>query len=118
MKLSDIKGERVFDVIADLVEPIANIAEDEKALEFFRPKPLKKGETAEKAFAKRMRVAIPALLKEHRSDVIAILSTIKGQKPAEFVKDMTLASIIGDLFELLTDDVFLGFLPQSDTTEG
>lgn len=118
MKLSDIKGERVIDVIADLVEPIANIAEDEKALEFFRPKPLKKGETAERAFAKRMRVAIPALLKEHRSDVIAILAIIKGEEPEKFAEEMTLTSIVEDLFELLTDEIFLGFLPLLDTTEG
>ena len=26
MRLSDIKGERVFDVIADIIDPIANIA--------------------------------------------------------------------------------------------
>ena len=28
MKLSDIKGERTLDVIADIIDPIANIAED------------------------------------------------------------------------------------------
>ena len=36
MKLSAIHGERVFDVIADIIEPIANIAGDEKASAMFR----------------------------------------------------------------------------------
>ena len=36
MKLSDIQGDRVFDVIADIIDPIANIAEDEKASAMFR----------------------------------------------------------------------------------
>ena len=31
MRLSDIQGERVFDVIADIIDPIANIAEDDAA---------------------------------------------------------------------------------------
>lgn len=33
MKLSDIKGERTLEVIADIINPIANIAEDETASE-------------------------------------------------------------------------------------
>ena len=36
MRLSDIKGERTLDVIAEIIEPIANIAEDEAAAELFR----------------------------------------------------------------------------------
>ena len=33
LKLSEIKGEKAFDVLADLTEPIANIAADKKAAE-------------------------------------------------------------------------------------
>ena len=36
MRLSDIQGERVFDVIADIIDPIANIAEDDAASAMFR----------------------------------------------------------------------------------
>ena len=36
MKLSKIKGERVFDVIADIIDPIANIAEDKVAAALFQ----------------------------------------------------------------------------------
>ena len=37
MKLSDIKGDRVFDVIADLIDPVASIAQDAQAAALFRP---------------------------------------------------------------------------------
>lgn len=30
MKLSDVKGDRVIDVIADVIEPISNIAQDKE----------------------------------------------------------------------------------------
>ena len=36
MKLSDIKGADVFDVIADCIVPITNIAADEKAMALFK----------------------------------------------------------------------------------
>ena len=36
MRLSDIKGDRVFDVIADIIDPIANIASDETASALFK----------------------------------------------------------------------------------
>ena len=36
MRLSDIQGDRVFDVIADIIDPVANIAEDDDAASFFK----------------------------------------------------------------------------------
>ena len=35
MKLSDIKGERTLDVIAELIDPISNIASDKVAADLF-----------------------------------------------------------------------------------
>lgn len=116
MRLSDIKGERVLDVIADLVDPIANIAQDKEALAFFKPEPPKKGQTASEAFAERMKKAVPVLLRTHKDDLVAILSTIKGVDRAEYVEQMTLANVVGDVFELLTDEEFLAFLPSSALT--
>lgn len=54
MKLSDIQGDRVFDVIADIIDPIANIAEDEKASAMFQREKLPEGMTGKhKAAAER-----------------------------------------------------------------
>ena len=36
MRLSDIKDDRVFDVIADIIDPIANIASDLTASFLFK----------------------------------------------------------------------------------
>ena len=63
MKLSDIQGDRVFDVIADIIDPIANIAEDEKASAMFRREKLPEGMTAKQFVTQRVRKALPSLLK-------------------------------------------------------
>ena len=57
MKLSDVKGDRVFDVIADIIDPIANIAEDEKASAMFRREKLPEGMTEKQFVTQRARKA-------------------------------------------------------------
>lgn len=102
MRLSDVKGERTLDVIADLVDPVANIATDEKVLAAIKGG---KGDTAAS-----LKAVVPMLLKTHKEDVLAILAAIKGVTPKKYAADMTLASVLGDCYELLTDSEFLGFL--------
>ena len=55
MKLSELKGERAVEVIADLIAPITNIAEDQSNLQLFRGNK-KDGETdRESAVRKKSR---------------------------------------------------------------
>lgn len=115
MRLSDVRGERVFDVIADLVDPIANIAEDEDASALFRRGKLPEGMTATQYLAERARKALPALLRTHRDDVIAILSTIQGVSAEEYASGLNMAKLFADVIELMTDEEFLTFLPSNGT---
>ena len=78
MRLSDIQGERVFDVIADIIDPIANIAEDDAASALFKREKLPEGMTVKQFATQRARKALPALLKGHKGDIIAILASIEG----------------------------------------
>lgn len=113
MKLSDVKGERTLDVIADLIDPIANIAQDKDVSEMFKRQAVPEGMEAREFFAARMRKGMPALLKGHKGDIIAILATIEGVSPDEYTKSLNLAKIIKDFTELVTDEAFLGFLSSS-----
>lgn len=106
MRLSDIKGERVFDVIADLIDPVANIAQDETASSLFKREKLPEGMTAKTFLLKRARTAIPALLKGHKGDIIAILATIEGSPVEKYKADLSLAKLMRDATELLTDEAF------------
>lgn len=120
MKLSDIQGERVFDVIADIVDPIANIAQDECAASLFKRERLPEGMTAKGFMTQRVRDALPALLKGHKSDIIAILAAIEGVSAESYKGTLNLVKLMRDATELLTDEAFgvLFTSAQSETSSG
>ena len=106
MRLSDIHGERVFDVIADIIDPIANIAEDDAASALFKREKLPEGMTVKQFATQRARKALPALLKGHKGDIIAILSSIEGVSAESYKGALNLVKLMRDTTELLTDDAF------------
>lgn len=115
MKLSDIKGDRVFDVIADIIDPIANMAQDKDVAIMFERKAVPEGMDARAFFAERMRKGLPVLLKGHKADIIAILAAIEGVTPEEYTDTLDFAKLFTDAMELVTDDVLLDFLLSSET---
>ena len=115
MKLSDVRGDRTLDVIADLIDPIAEIASDEEAVELFRREKVPEGVEPRDFFVRRARKAVPALLKGHKRQMIQILATIEGTDPAEYSESLNLAKLLRDLVELLTDEEFVAFLSPSET---
>lgn len=115
MKLSDIKGDRVLDVIADIIDPIANMVQDKDVAAMFKCEAVPDGMEARDFFAKRMCKGLPVLLKGHKSDIIAILATIEGVAPEQYAASLNLAKLFTDVMELLTDDAFVNFLSSSET---
>ena len=120
MKLSDIHGERVFDVIADIIDPIANIAEDEKASAMFRREKIPEGMTAKEFAMQRARKALPALLKGHKGDIIAILASIEGVSAERYKGTLNLVKLVRDTTDLLADDAFTALFisAQSENSSG
>lgn len=115
MKLSNIRGDRVLDVIADVIDPIANIAQDKDVAAMFERKAVPEGMEARDFFAQRMRRGLPVLLKDHKADIIAIMAAIEGVTPEEYTDTLDLAKLFTDIMELLTDNAFLDFLSSSKT---
>lgn len=109
MKFSDIKGERVFDVIADVIDPIVNIATDNVAAEIFKRKELPDGMEPWEFFLTRIKGSLPSLLKSHKDDFVTIMSTLKGVTKDEYLSGMTLATLLSDIVELVTDPEFTSF---------
>lgn len=109
MKLSDIKGERVFDVIADIIDPVVNIAQDEDAAELFKPRELPEGMEPWMFFLSRVKKSLPPLLKAHRDDFVTILATIEGVPNEVYMEDMTLSKLLSDVIGLVTDREFMSF---------
>lgn len=106
MRLSDIQGERVFDVIADIIDPIANIAEDDAASAMFKREKLPEGMTAKQFMIQRARKSLPALFKGHKGDIIAILASIEGVSEEQYKSELNLVKLMQDATELLTDEAF------------
>lgn len=115
MKLSDIKGDRVLDVIADIIDPIANIVQDKDVAAMFERKAVPEGMDARDFFAKRMCKGLPVLLKGHKADIIAIMAAIDGVTPEQYAESLDFPKLFTDVMELITDDAFLDFLSSSGT---
>jgi hypothetical protein len=109
MKLSEIRGERVFDVIADIIEPIAVIAEDEEAANLFKRERCPEGMTPEQFMLKKIRKSLPKLVKTHRDEICTILAVIADTSKEEYIKDVTMVSLLRDVMELLNDPEFTAF---------
>ncbi len=109
MKLSEIKGERVFDVIADIMEPIVSIAEDENAAAIFQPKELPEGMTPWQFFLSRIKVSLPALVRDHKRELAAIMAAVNDVTPQEYMESVTIPKLMADMVELLTDQEFVSF---------
>jgi len=96
MKLSEIRGERAIEVIADLIEPIADIASDPKCANLFQGE-VKKGETVREAGLRNLKAKVPYLLRTHKHNVIAILAAL-NDTPAESLNLFSITKGIVDMF--------------------
>ena len=117
MKLSDVKGDRTLEVIADLIEPICNIAEDENAAALFKREQLPDGMTAKKFLLQKAKKAVPALLRGHKGDVISILSSIEGTSPEAYTGALSLVKLTKDFIDLMTDEAFTELFISAQITE-
>lgn len=118
MKLSDIKGDRVLDVIADIIDPIANMAQDKDVAAMFKREAVPDGMEARDFFAKRMRKGLPVLLKSHKTDIIAVMAAIEGVTPEQYAASLDFPKLFTDVMELVTDDALLNFLSSQETGKG
>lgn len=109
MKLSEIRGERVLDVVADVIDPIVSIAMDKDAAEIFERKPCPEGMTPTEFVLSRIKKSMPKLIKSHKPELVAIMSAINDVPADEYMEGLTLAKLMRDLTDLLTDEEFLGF---------
>lgn len=118
MKLSEVRGERVFDVMADLISPLCAIATDKQVKALLKPRTCPKGMEPRDFMLKRIQQAGPKIIKAHKDDVIDVLCIIGGTDRSEYVKDMTLMSLWSDVMELFGDEDFVSFLASANIVTG
>jgi len=110
MRLSEIGGERVFDVIADITVPVLSIAMDDEASALFKREKAPKGEDPTKFMMKRIQAALPTLIRGHREDLISIFCALHGVGRDEYVEGLNMSTLLKDLYEMMTDEQLLAFL--------
>lgn len=102
MRLSDIKGEAAIDAVADLLEPISDIAKDKDIIDLFRN-------------GDRLK-AIQKALKGHRRAVVEVLAILNQKDPAEYIKEITIATIPAQALDILNDpELALLFTDAAET---
>lgn len=129
MKLSAVRGDRVFDVIADIIEPIATIAQDENAIKLFQSDGNPEGKTPWEHFVERAKSSIPVLMRKYKGEICEIMAAINGVtveqyidgvpnpkhdddpdgEPEYEVPPLTIPKLFADVLDLVTDSEFVSF---------
>lgn len=107
MRLSDIKGERVLDVVADLIEPLCNIAETEEVKKLFTRDVVQDEKAAQELVLKKLRSYAPALIRSCKKDIIAVLAILDDKNPVEYENELTAFTLMRDLTTFLNDPVLM-----------
>jgi hypothetical protein len=115
MKLSQIQGERTYDVIADLIPPVITLAQDEKVADLFKAKELPEGMTTTNFMLGRLKNSVPYLIKNHKEELSEILATIEGVEKKDYIKSLNLLKLSKDIMELISDEDFVGFFVSAQS---
>lgn len=120
MRLSDIKGERTLDVIAEIIDPIANIASDKEIMPLFKREKVAEGADINAIVANKIKTYIPKLVKAHKRDFIAIFAALDSITPEEYTEKLDLVKLLSDATDLMNDPLFnqLFFSAQSGNSSG
>lgn len=100
MKLSEYKGEEALDLLADIIEPVAEIASDENVR-----KVADKGNRLE---------IVKVIIKDHKKSLIEIMAAI-DKTPVEEYK-VNILTLPIKLLEILNDKDLWGFFTSADPT--
>lgn len=91
MRLSDYKGEEALDVMADIIEPLANILADEEI----------------QALSKQENTPVIAMvkpaIKNHKKDLIYILARLDNKSVDEYMKTLNLLTLPKQVLDLVSD---------------
>ncbi len=99
-KLSEIKGEDALDVLADVLDPFAEIAQDEKFVNIVR------------SGSSKIKI-IEYLLRNHKKEVINILAILDGKSLDDFKPSVIQIPIM--LLSLLNDPDLVMLFTSAET---
>jgi uncharacterized membrane protein YcjF (UPF0283 family) len=98
-KLSEIKGEDAMDVLADLIEPIAEFSTDKEFIELIR-----KGDKIK---------AVSHAIKTHKKAVLTVMAILEGVNIEEY--NPSLIRLPALLLEVFNDPELVELFPSAET---
>lgn len=101
MRLSEIEGEQALDVLAEILEPVSVIAQDEK---------LRK----EWEHGNKFKV-IAKLLKNYKNEVIHIMAALECKKVEDY--KFNLLTLPKQLLDIVNDEEFQTFFGSQEQTD-
>lgn len=90
MQLSEIKGESALDVLAELIEPIAEIMGDEEVVALMNSN-------------KPKLLIVNLAIKKHKDAVITALALLEQKDRETFLQELTFAKLPMMLLEVIND---------------
>lgn len=99
MKLSDIRGEAALDVIAKIIDPVAEIAKDEKVVDQVR--------------SGQRLMAVKTLLTGHKKSVLEVMAYLEGEDPSNYRPP--LLKLPAMLLDILNDPDFTSLFSSGET---
>ena len=109
MKLSDVRGKRTFEVIADIIEPVATIASDEEAMALFDTSNKPDDLTNWQWFVERAKKSVPVLMRTYSDEFCQTMSSIEGVPKEEYEEELSIPKLLSDVMALVTDREFITF---------
>lgn len=101
MRLSEFENEDALDLLANIIEPAAEIMQDKKIVALVRS-------------GKPVLYAVAEILRSHKKQAIEIVSALHKKKPGEYT--FTAVSLTNDVIELMNDpEIQMVFTSQSPT---
>lgn len=101
MKLSEVKGEAALDLLADIIEPAAEIMSDPKMKDLIQ--------------AKNRGAIIKVLIKDHKKSIIEILAAIDGVPVDEY--EVNVFTLPVKILEILNDPDLMDFFTSQESME-
>lgn len=95
MKLSNYKNEAALDLLADIIDPVSIIMQDQDFVKLARAKDTKKIQI------------IQFMLKQHKKEIVEIFAICDGVPVSEY--QGTVLSMTKGLIELLNDEELIDF---------
>lgn len=105
-RLQDIKGEEALDVLADILEYVVMLTQNDKVREIIENKGFRHVDS------------IKTLIKEGKNEIIHIMAAIDGKSYDEFLESFDLLTLPVMLYQTFDDEALQAvFLSQAQTTE-